>query len=316
MKKKYIVFIGIGLFVSLGIWYAIGKASEPVESEKETFSKAFSGTLESSIKVTGKTNLVNEQKLKFTQIGTVKNVFVTNGRLVKKGDLLAEIDKTEVNNEFKEAQIRFNTAKNTLDKARDKNKNTDQVKALTDIDNLTLKLTTADKELSLLSIESDNTLSDKERTFKESQTEYENTVRDLALNKENLDREYTLKKKELSDKKASLVTEDWNLAQAIDAETRSLASKTGTYYREQENAYNAIRSDISDVDQSLRTLNNTLLVDQEYSSKTANYLFSAKNTRYRAESETNFFRAKRLLSELSAVFATIDRKKLDIPKLT
>jgi multidrug efflux pump subunit AcrA (membrane-fusion protein) len=84
MKKKYIVFIGIGLFTSLGIWYAIGKASEPVESEKETFSKAFSGTLESSIKVTGKTNLVNEQKLKFTQIGTVKNVFVTNGRSVKK----------------------------------------------------------------------------------------------------------------------------------------------------------------------------------------------------------------------------------------
>jgi len=59
----------------------------------------------STIKALGKVTLANEQQMRFNVLGEVENVHVKEGDEVKRGDLIAELDKTDPLADIRQAEL-------------------------------------------------------------------------------------------------------------------------------------------------------------------------------------------------------------------
>ena len=68
------------------------------------------GDLFETIDVLGKTKLIDEQKLRFNLTGKVTKVNFADGDFLKSGDIIAELDKSDVENEIKQAEIALENA--------------------------------------------------------------------------------------------------------------------------------------------------------------------------------------------------------------
>ncbi len=138
-KKKKIVLIILIILVLASGFYIYKKffwsKDENIKSiSPETFYTVWTWNITSSIKVSWDTNLLNEQKLKFNNDWSIIWVYVKQWQSVKKDDILAELDKWELNNELKEANIRLDNAKISLDKLVEKFWYEDKLKAEYDLE--------------------------------------------------------------------------------------------------------------------------------------------------------------------------------------
>jgi len=68
------------------------------------------GDVAETISVTGDVVPTGYADLSFQQVGTITKVFVTDGEMVKKGDVLATLDSPTVNAQIHEAQVALETA--------------------------------------------------------------------------------------------------------------------------------------------------------------------------------------------------------------
>jgi HlyD family secretion protein len=108
-KKTYIILIII-LFVAGGIWYS--KSKKP--KVEYTVSTASKGTLSQTVSVTGKTASPHEVELSFKTSGIIQELNVDIGDEVKRGQIIAVIDKGTLYSELKQARFEVTAQKQTL----------------------------------------------------------------------------------------------------------------------------------------------------------------------------------------------------------
>lgn len=124
-KKKKIIFGVIGIIL-IGIIFSVTKNSGNNEVEY-TFSKVSKGSVESSISESGEIVSTGTVEMTSTINGIVKDIFVENGDIVKRGDKLFSVTSTASEEERSAAYSTYKSAVSNLESA----KNTHQSKQTT-----------------------------------------------------------------------------------------------------------------------------------------------------------------------------------------
>ena len=106
------------------------------------------------------TNLLSEQKLKFNVNWTIKSVLVKEGDKVKTWDILASLETNLIENELKEAQIKYNDAKIALDKKFLSMSKEDKLKEEIALKNQLRKIEDSKYNLNKLKYDNDKKLND------------------------------------------------------------------------------------------------------------------------------------------------------------
>jgi multidrug efflux pump subunit AcrA (membrane-fusion protein) len=88
----------------------------PVAVEKPTYTVQ-SGTVTRTVVVTGRVAPVTEQRLFFRSAGFVRDVFVSRDTIVEAGDLLAELEIDQLEDEMAQAQLALQRAETSLARA-------------------------------------------------------------------------------------------------------------------------------------------------------------------------------------------------------
>lgn len=118
------------------------------------------GTLEQTIKVLGKTDLVDTQKLTFLSMGKIKKIYVKEGQKIKAWQLLAELDKKDLSNDIAQQQLNIRTAQLNYQKLFTTTTQSQLLKAQNDVEDTRRKLTQAQIDLTNLQKEKSNKLND------------------------------------------------------------------------------------------------------------------------------------------------------------
>jgi HlyD family secretion protein len=112
MKKKIIIAaVLIAIAVAAYILLAGGKKEQTVEFEKSTVEKT---TIQNSITATGTIEPVTSVTVGTQVSGIVSHLYVDYNSVVKKGQVIAELDKTNLTSELRTAQANLSSAQSTM----------------------------------------------------------------------------------------------------------------------------------------------------------------------------------------------------------
>lgn len=110
IKNKYWV-IGLILVIIGGLYYTYTKMSDTSTETKYVFSEAKKGILVSSVSGSGQVNPVNEIELKPKASGDIIYLNAIAGTKVKKGQIVAKLDTTDVSTNVRDANANLENAK-------------------------------------------------------------------------------------------------------------------------------------------------------------------------------------------------------------
>lgn len=151
MKK--IVFISLGLIlvlVGIGgifLYNRYWKGSARAAQNEQPTVTVERGNLIATISTSGTVALPNQQKLSFGVSGTIKEVKVENGSVVKKGDMLALLDTLPLERDLDKAQDNLANAEINLKKLENLYKPSDLIRAEAAIVSAKTSLLSAEKSL-------------------------------------------------------------------------------------------------------------------------------------------------------------------------
>ena len=113
--KKVVKKIGIFLFVAgivvLGYLFFFKEKSSPIMLQTQRVEK---GSLTTEVTATGSVEPVDEVEVGTQVSGIIRKIYVDFNSSVKKGDLLAELDKINLQENVVNAQATYNSARNEL----------------------------------------------------------------------------------------------------------------------------------------------------------------------------------------------------------
>ncbi len=113
IKKKKFLWVGIILVLVFGGFFYFSKNKK--SKVEYTTEKVARQNLAQTVSVSGKITSPNEIDLSFKTTGTLKDVFVSVGDIVKKNQLLAQLDSEALEQNLKQAQADLEAQKETLD---------------------------------------------------------------------------------------------------------------------------------------------------------------------------------------------------------
>jgi multidrug efflux pump subunit AcrA (membrane-fusion protein) len=111
-KKKVIITVAIVAIAAIIAIIAWPKKSVPVEFEMTDVQP---DTIRNSVTATGTIEPVTEVEVGTQVSGIISNIYVDYNSLVKKGQVIAELDKTTLNSELNSARANLASAKSELD---------------------------------------------------------------------------------------------------------------------------------------------------------------------------------------------------------
>ena len=111
-KKKIIITVAIVAIAAVIAIIAWPKKSVPVEFEMTDVQP---DTIRNSVTATGTIDPVTEVEVGTQVSGIISNIYVDYNSLVKKGQVIAELDKTTLNSELNSARANLASAKSELD---------------------------------------------------------------------------------------------------------------------------------------------------------------------------------------------------------
>ena len=127
MKRLFVIvmILGIALLAACGSNNSVSLENvptptplpTPIVPEKPVYTVQ-RGTVVNALVFNGRVSPVVEEQLAFGREGTVKTVFAAQGDTVQAGDVLAELDITELEKAVLDAEIALQTAQFNLEKAR------------------------------------------------------------------------------------------------------------------------------------------------------------------------------------------------------
>lgn len=163
-KKKAIVAICVVLVVAIiaGAIFGIAKANSGESVSLYTIS---SDDIYETVSLTGEVTSGASKEYKVSTVATVKEVFVSVGDQVKKGDVLATFNVDELNSQVTSLQNTYNDALNSYNAAVKSQKT-----AKSNADALEKKIAALQKEVSQLEAQDDTLTTAKKTTTKKATT--------------------------------------------------------------------------------------------------------------------------------------------------
>lgn len=318
-KKKFFIIFIILLFLSLTTYWTYyyfyiykNNASENIE-RKDVYFDVWTWNVISSIKVLWETNLLNEQKLKFNIDWTVSKIYISEWKSVKTWDILAELDKWELENELKEAQINYENAQINLNKQKEKLSGDDKTKELTNLDSQKRKIILSEYDFKKLKDDNNTKINDKIKEIESLKLSLDKLKKDNQISKEKLGTDLKDQKEDLDYKKTTLNDQKWDIEEQISTEKRNLDLKITDYYNAFTDNYNDIQNNISTFYDNLKSVNDVLEIDSEYKSFLSdNIYFSAKNSIYKNQSIVYYWDFKQSVKKLEEKYNAWDKKSLNI----
>lgn len=126
-KKKKVLIL---LLVAIGLGYFIFlRPKEAVVRREATVER---GTVTEELVLSGEIRAVESANLSFGLSGPLRYVGVTSGQTVKKGQLLASLDTTELNSVFQQANAALRAAEATKDRVYDSLQNKEKTETFTE----------------------------------------------------------------------------------------------------------------------------------------------------------------------------------------
>ncbi|NVP17716.1 efflux RND transporter periplasmic adaptor subunit [Candidatus Gracilibacteria bacterium] len=314
-KNKFFILFVLLLILSSVVYYFkfYKKDNSATSVGNDVFYTVSTGSLVSSINVLGETNLLNEQKLKFNLNGAVRGVYVKEGDLVKSGDILAELDKGELNNELKEAYLKLENSKLNLEKSLSKFNYEDKIRAEIEIDNKKRKLDNSIYDFSTQDLNDIDRIKLLEENIKKSTLDLDKQKKELELEKAKYEKDFLLSKSDYEYKISNFENEKWKLEKAIIDEEKSLNDKIIQYNRNLDDIKEKLYTNLSEYDSILRNTNSILKIDKDYNySGDKNIYFSAKDSTYKNNAEMSYWAVKGRKTDLQNAFnKTTDFKSID-----
>lgn len=109
-KNKIIVLVSLA-FLLVGIYYSFSSASSEIPVKVETI-KAKIGNIKTTVTATGTVQPIKEVEVGTQVSGVVEKIYVDYNSVVKKGQLIAELDKTNLKAALIQAKAQYNSALN------------------------------------------------------------------------------------------------------------------------------------------------------------------------------------------------------------
>jgi len=155
----------------------------PVVPEKPTYTVE-RGTVVKTLEFRGRVSPVTEQELFFETDGYVREVHVAQNDLVQAGDVLAELEISDLENQLAQTEVALQTAELRLRQAERENSDA-LVEASINLQSAELRLSQAEQENASALAEARLTLEKAELNL--SQTQNQNVVGDVTVAQVNLD---------------------------------------------------------------------------------------------------------------------------------
>ncbi|EKE29217.1 MAG: efflux transporter, RND family, MFP subunit [uncultured bacterium (gcode 4)] len=290
MKKKFPLKKIIILTIIAIVWY-YGYSYFFPKSVKQEFvtlkAKVRKWDIEDSVQVIWTSQVVNQQKLVFSQNWSVANVYVEEWDPIKKWQLLAELDKTDVQNNIRQAEVSLSNAKIKLDQLVKPPEQKDVIKAQSDIDSTKFSLSSSNDSLQSLITDKENKLSNLQNQLDAKKTDLTNKRSDLAVAQNDLD---TLIKQESLN-----VSNFW-------------INSSNTF----ESAYTDAKQYIIDAQTMLTSADKIFWISWTYRNNIIDYdiYLSAKNSMHRWLTTKDWNDSTNLLAASTQKFNSIDPKNL------
>ena len=238
-KYKRLVLVGIA-----GISYMLyGFSSSSTTTDVITAAdihRVTSGNIVNSIKVLGNTKITDQQTLTFGQEGTVEKVYVKQGQTVKKGDLLAVLDKKSLNNDMSQQSLSIQNARINYQKLFTATTAADKVKAQSAVTDIESKLTIAKRDLQDLMDEQGDTLKTNGNQAQTVIINTKSTINDSKDILDNIDEVFGFTEAN------KLLNND--IAIYISAKNTSLKSSTEQYFYDSTRKLSSLQNALSSIE--------------------------------------------------------------------
>ena len=159
-------------------WRIATRGSNTTTVPTQTVEVSY-GEIQNTIQLNGETKLVNNQKLTFGQAGKVTNIHVKVGDVVTKGQLLAEIDKTDIQGDINSQSLQVKQNQISYQKLFDKTNPSDITKLKNTVEENNQNLIILQGEYESMLLEKKNKITDLENSLKESEKNKNNLTQKL-----------------------------------------------------------------------------------------------------------------------------------------
>lgn len=113
-SKTRVVTTASALLIGAALLTACAQPGAPTDTNAQRTATLANGALTATVNATGNIEPESEVRLSFQQPGTVAEVMVDEGATVKKGDVIAKLDTTDLELALAQAQAQLDNAKGAL----------------------------------------------------------------------------------------------------------------------------------------------------------------------------------------------------------
>jgi len=313
--KILILAIAVGIWWGINHFYQKNKTPEvgPFAPMEDSYFTAERGSMTSEIRVSGETNLLNEQELKFNLDGTVVALNVSEGSEVKKGDILARLDTKELQSELKQAQIDLENARDKLKSTQEKLSGEDRVRDETDIENQKRKIALAERDLTKTKEDQLTAQEELRKGIAEAELALDKLKKESTISKDKLDKNLADQKEDLEYKKKTFEDKKWNLQKDIADTDVSLTKALRERELEFINTYQGVFSSVNSWQDTLDSINEIIAFDRVSKNIPENLEFSAKNYGQKQEILKQFIDIQKAVYDLKTLYES--KKTAEEPTL-
>ena len=163
----------------------------------KTIVSAEIGDISKTIKISGTAELVNEQNLRFNQAGKIAAVYFKAGDEVKKDDIIAELDKADLENSIRQAEISLENSRLSLQSLLKGDAEVSILKSKNSIASLESQIASAEKNLEISKKNRDNSFAEWNREISSAEQEVQDKMRSLETAQQNLENAKTFEDQDL-----------------------------------------------------------------------------------------------------------------------
>lgn len=291
MKKKIKFKKIIIILLILSVWwYAVYANFFAKKTTKTSFSivetPVKKWNIENSIKTTWTAELVDEQKMRFNQSGKVSKVNYKDWDKIKKWAVIAELDKTDIQNTIKQAQISVSDAQIKLEEILKWPEQKDLLKYEWEVTSAKNKIENLNIDITNLEKTKNDKIADLEKQIKTKNDDIKSKTEELTNSKTDLELYITQSEKDV-----------WDLN--VDN------SKTI------EDAFSNSKKYLIDIEKTLNSVDEIFWISTENKSKNDDYelYLSAKNTNLKNQTSTLWSEINLKLQETNSLYSSLESNK-------
>ncbi len=266
--------------------------------------------LEKTIKVVWTAELIDEQELRFNQQWEVTVVNVKAWDTVKKWDIIAELDQTDVENSIKQSQISLSNSRLKLQALLDEPDETQVIQAQNSIKSTKDNLAVSKQELEKLKQTQETDVANSEKNIEIARQELEKLKTDADTNENQKEVDIQLQQKQVSQKQDSLDLANSQLVLLKKQQWKNLWDSTVNYDKKLSDAVSDVRWYTNDFDKLIENIDIIFGISDKNKWKNDSYevYLSAKNISLKSEVQNDYYEIQNLFADCKSSYNTISSK--------